>query len=391
MKAQMQQPAASFDEKPRVVLIVDDEELNIKFLSAFLSRKGFRIITAETGLEALEVIQSQMPDVILLDAMMPQIDGFEVCRRVRQNPDTYFLPIVMVTALSSVEDEVRALDAGADDFLSKPINNVELMARLKSLLRVKTLHDELVEHKNELESKNKELVELQSLRDTLTQMIIHDLKNPLTGLMGCTELLKMTWPDMPDKQAGIIKRMEESSSTILKMITEMLDVSRMEENKITLKHEIFPVMDVITSNVDELSGQMQRQRITCQISVSGNLPPATADKDILHRVLANLLHNAIKHSVENTSIVVGAWHDAAESRLYMSVKDQGEGIAEEYQAKIFEKFAQAELKKLGLKTDRGLGLTFCKFAVEAHGGKIWVESHVGQGSEFKFYIPQPKV
>jgi signal transduction histidine kinase len=315
------------------------------------------------------------------------MDGFEVCRRLRKNPETHLLPVIMVTALHSIEDEVRALEAGSDDFLPKPINNLELMARLRSLLRIKTLHDQLRESKIELEEKNQKLIELQGLRDSLTQMIIHDLKNPLTGIMGCLELLQMMPENLSERQLSIIKKMDESSTVIQKMITDILDISRMEENKVKLRKEPFHITELLDANLNELAFMMEKSGISGRMQVDKDVPMISADKDMIHRVVANLLHNAVKHSVKGGKVELGAAYDAALSRLNVSVKDEGEGIAPEYTEKIFEKFAQADLKKLGLKTDRGLGLTFCKLAIEAHGGKIWVESKVGQGSEFKFYLP----
>lgn len=375
------------DEKKHKILIVDDEELNVRFLSTFLQRKGYEIDVASTGVEALEHIDREKPDVVLLDAMMPEMDGFEVCRQLRKNPETHLLPVIMVTALHSIEDEVRALEAGSDDFLPKPINNLELMARLRSLLRIKTLHDELRESKKELEEKNKKLVELQGLRDSLTQMIVHDLKNPLTGIMGCSELLQMMPENLSERQLSIIKKMDESSSVIQKMITDILDISRMEENKVKLRKEPFHITEILDANLNEMAYMIQKNGIVSRLEVEKDVPMVSADKDMIHRVVANLLHNAVKHSAKGGRISMIARYDVANSRLLVSVKDEGEGIAPEYTEKIFEKFAQADLKKLGLKTDRGLGLTFCKLAVEAHGGKIWVDSRIGEGSEFKFYLP----
>ncbi len=369
------------------ILVVDDEELNVKFLNTFLTRKGYAVVSAETGLRALKKIQETNPDVVLLDAMMPEMDGFEVCRRLRSDPATRMLPVIMVTALHSVEDEVRALEAGADDFLSKPINNLELVARLRSLIRIKDLHDLLQGSKEVVESKNRELMELHGLRDTLTQMIVHDLKNPLTGIMGCTELLLMMPENLTDKQKSIIGKMEESASTILKMITEMLDISRMEENKLVLRRQPFHISELIQAAVNELSVMMMKSGVTSRTMITENVPNIQADKDLISRVVANLVHNAIKHSHRDGLIEIVSSYLPESNALEVSIRDQGEGIAPEYTDKIFEKFAQADLKKLGLKTDRGLGLTFCKLAIEAHGGRIWVESEMGRGSEFKFHLP----
>ncbi len=361
-------------EKPKI-LIVDDEDLNIEFLKALLRKKGFEIVTADGGSKALEMINSNKPDLILLDAMMPSPDGFEVCRQLRQNSKTKLLPIIMVTALQSEEDEEKALTAGADDFLSKPINTFELYSRIRSLLRIKLLNDELIE--------------IQALRDSLTQMIIHDLKNPLTGIMGCCELLMLMKDSMSSDQAVLVKKIEDNTAVIANMTNEILDVSRLEENKLQLKRSSFSIEEVFKANVNEFQVMLKKHGVECEIESNSGLPEITADRDIFNRIIANLLFNAIKHSIHRGKIQLKA--EKKSNRFDFAVIDQGEGIPAEYLEKIFEKFAQAEMKQKGLKTDRGLGLTFCKMAIEAHGGKIWAESEVGKGSSFRFYIPDAEI
>ena len=369
------------------ILVVDDEELNVRFLSQFLIRKGFAAITAHSGEEALALVASESPDLVLLDAMMPQMDGFEVCRRLRANPETALLPVVMVTALQRPEDEAHALDAGADDFLPKPINYTELMSRIRSLMRIKDLHDELRTNQDALEEKHDQLLQLQHLRESLTQMLVHDLKNPLTGIMGCTELLTMLSENMTEKQISILKKLEDNTGTLLKMVTELLDVSRMEENKLVIRPEAVSVKEVFMHNIGELEYMIEKYQLVMDMHLSDDNAMVWADRDLLMRIIANLLFNAIKHSQKGGKLTLTCEWQAAEHRMYFAVADTGEGIPVEYLEKIFEKFSQVDLKQRGLKSDRGLGLTFCKLAVEAHGGKIWAESELGKGSTFKFFIP----
>lgn len=369
------------------ILVVDDEELNVRFLSQFLIRKGFAAITAHSGEEALALVASESPDLVLLDAMMPQMDGFEVCRRLRANPETALLPVVMVTALQRPEDEAHALDAGADDFLPKPINYTELMSRIRSLMRIKDLHDELRTNQDALEEKHDQLLQLQHLRESLTQMLVHDLKNPLTGIMGCTELLTMLSENMTEKQVSILKKLEDNTGTLLKMVTELLDVSRMEENKLVIRPEAVSVKEVFMHNIGELEYMIEKYQLVMDIHLRDENAMVWADRDLLMRIIANLLFNAIKHSQKGGKLTLTCEWQAAEHRMCFAVADTGEGIPAEYLEKIFEKFSQVDLKQRGLKSDRGLGLTFCKLAVEAHGGKIWAESELGKGSTFKFFIP----
>ncbi len=312
--------------KQHKILIVDDEELNAEFLRILLQKKGYATLVADGGALALELIRKENPDLVLLDAMMPEIDGFEVCRRLRAQTRTKLLPIIMVTALQSEEDENRALNAGADDFLSKPVNTFELHSRIRSLLRIKTLHDELAE--------------VQTLRDSLTQMIVHDLKNPLTGIMGCCELLLLLQDSMTPEQLSLVKKIEDNTMTIAKMTNEIIDVSRMEENKLNLKRESFSVREVLEANVSELQIMLKKYQLNCEIEADPGLPLIYADRDIFHRVVANLLYNAIKHSFPKGLIKIRALKST--DRMTISIEDNGEGIPAEYRDKIFEKFAQSD-------------------------------------------------
>lgn len=367
------------------ILIVDDEELNLKFLETFLSRKGFVTETAGSGEEAFEALEVEMPDILLLDAMMPDIDGFEVCQRLRMEEKTKSLPIIMVTALSNIKDEVRAFESGADDYVTKPVNDLELLARIRSLLRIKRLHDELRKKQAELEIKNKGLAELEQLKESLTQMIVHDLKNPLTGIMSCAELLTMTQEDLSENHKIIVTKIEESASLMLKMISDLLDVSMLEENKMKLKREKFDIRQLVNANISDISALAQRLDVKLEVNDMADLPEVHADKDLFYRIISNLLNNSLKHSNRKGTIQVG--FQKQENELAVFVQDNGEGIPEPFLEKIFDKFVQADLKKRGLKTDRGLGLTFCKMAVEAHNGRIWAESTIGEGSKFTFTIP----
>jgi len=175
----------------KTILIVDDDEKNIKLLKAYLQAEEYRIFQALNGEDALKMVNNFNPDVILLDVMMPGIDGFEVCKRLKTDEKTKMIPVVMVTALREREDRIKALEAGADDFLSKPVNKTELLVRVKSLLRIKSYHDQLLNSYKEIALKNERLKELERIKEGLTHMIIHDLNNPLSAIYGNLEMIKV--------------------------------------------------------------------------------------------------------------------------------------------------------------------------------------------------------
>ncbi|MCX7920211.1 MAG: response regulator [bacterium] len=371
------------------VLVVDDIEQNVTLLEAYLKLEGYRVIKAYNGEEALQKVEQDPPDIILLDIMMPGIDGYEVCSRLKNDPKTQFIPIVMVTALQDIEDKIKGIEVGADDFISKPFNKEELFTRVKSLLRIKRLNDALQESYRTVAEQNQKLIELAQLKDGLTHMIVHDLKNPLTAIMGYLRIVTSNMlGEVPEKQVKPLNDAYRNSEYLLNMIANLLDISRMEEGQLKLKYETFPLREIVEQNLESLKILAEPDNKTLSMDIPDNLPPLNADKGLLYRVLTNLISNAIKHTYPNEGQVkVTASFNPQDQMIQVNVIDNGEGIPKEYQDKIFDKFTQVETKKLGKKFDTGLGLTFCKLAIEAHGGRIWVESEPEKGSTFSFTIP----
>ncbi|MFH0827932.1 MAG: ATP-binding protein, partial [Candidatus Omnitrophota bacterium] len=318
-------------------------------------------------------------DLILLDVMMPKLDGYEVCRRIKSAKETRFIPVVMLTALSEKEDRIKGIETDADDFISKPFDKEELKARVKSLLRIKSLHDKL-------EESYEKLKQLESLKDSLTHMIIHDLNNPLVGIMGNLQLLQMEiGKALGDAQRNSLEAALLSSEDMKRMIENLLDINKMEESKIKLRREDFKLDEAAREVVEQMRPLALWENKSILLEDSGQLPEISADKELVKRVIANLINNALKHIPQKGAIRVKVVFKSDERVFYLRVEDNGEGIPKEYLEKVFDKFAQVEDKMA--KAGRGLGLTFCKLAVEAHGGKIWVESEPGKGSVFTFTLP----
>jgi signal transduction histidine kinase len=368
------------------ILIVDDDDRNVRLMESILKANNYAVVKVHDGEEALESVAEDRPDLVLLDAMMPKMNGFEVCLRLKKDPATRLIPVIMVTALNALEDKVQALEIGADDFLSKPINRLELLAKMRSVLRTKSLHDQVEKTRCELELKNQELVRLEHLKDSLMQMIVHDLKNPLTGIMGNIELLLRKGDECDaDKRRSLLLKSRDSSNRLLKMIMDLLDISKLEEEKMELQWTRFDLGELVTESLRELRGATEVESKSLAYAQEGETFDIEADRELIRRVLGNLLSNALKHTPSGAEIRVEV--ERGTDGLTVSVVDQGEGIPQEYHAKIFEKFGQVDVKKSGHKADRGLGLTFCKMVVEAHGGRIWVKSAPAKGSVFTFQLP----
>ena len=371
------------------ILIVDDEERNIKLLKAYLIAKQYETAEASNGEEALRMVNDFNPDLVLLDVMMPGIDGFEVCKRLKTDEKTKMIPVVMVTALREKEYRIKALEAGVDDFLTKPVDRTELMVRVKSLLRIKSYHDQLVHSFKEIALKNEKLKELEGVREGLTHMIIHDLNNPLTGVLGNLEIIKFDNDNLSETQLDMIEKSLNYCADIRQLIQGILDVHRMEEGKLQPVKELTNVTKMLADLMEQFISRAKIEKISMTFSNSGEVPSTMIDPNLIKRVIANLLSNAIRHSPEGEEIKVSTGFLAEKNSFAFSVKDNGNGLASEYYQRIFDKFEQVELKNSGVTVGTGgLGLAFCKMAVEAHGGKVWVESDgAAKGCTFKFKIP----
>lgn len=360
------------------ILVVDDDPRNTRLLESLLTSAGYEVLKAAAGKEACRRVASDRPDLVLLDAMMPEMNGFEVCSWIRDRAETSLLPVVMVTALNATEDKVRALDIGADDFLTKPINRLELLAKVKSLLRVRWLQ-------KDLEAKNEELRRAEQLRESLLQMIVHDLKNPLAGIQGSVDLLMMSHLAHTPDARRLARSMRTSCRNMMGMILDMLDVGRMEGGHDVVKPEEFDLSSLVAEDVDECLGLARAAEVELAVETPAPGPRAMADAGLIRRVVANLLNNAIKHTPPGGRVTIGTRTNG--DQIEVRVGDTGEGIPREELERIFQKFARVSGQSRSTRQDRGLGLTFCRMAIEAHGGKIIAESDPGHGSTFTFTIP----
>ena len=366
-------------ERKARILVVDDEQSNVKLLEANLLLQGYEVMTVSNGEEALNKVLETDADLILLDVMMPGIDGFEVTRRLKSDENTRLIPIVLITALKEREDRIKGIEAGCDDFISKPFDKNELLARVKSLLRIKSLQDEL-------EDKYNQLKKLEEMKDSLTHMIVHDLNNPLLVISGRLQLLQME--EEGTFKEGQERNIEEAllaTQELKIMIGTLLDINKMEAGRLQLNYENFNLGDIVREVVDQMNVIAEADEKTIKAEIVENIPVVLADKGLIKRVIANLIGNAIKFTLPKGSIQIKVVYNSSNNSFYTTVKDTGGGISEEYLGRIFDKFVQVQSQKV--KTGRGLGLTFCKMAVEAHGGKIWVESEPNKGSIFIFTLP----
>jgi len=371
------------------ILVVDDEERNIKLLKAMLSLEDYDLKGAMNGEEALDLVARNEFDLILLDVMMPGLDGFEVCRRIKQSEKTRIIPVVMVTALREREHRIRALEAGADDFISKPVDQTELFLRVKSLLRIKTYHDDLKKNYLELADMHAQLRELEKAKEGLTHMVIHDLNSPLMAISSVIQLVLMERENFSEKQVRFLQTSLDQCRDLNQQIQSLLDIHRMEEAKLKPERQATEMAGMVKEILSQFASRALLKRIDLSFDFIKPVPPVQMDHDLISRVVSNLLSNAIRYTPSGGRIQGSVDYLSEKGPLLICVRDTGPGLEPQYHERIFNKFEQVSMKKAGVTVGMsGVGLAFCKMAVEAHGGRIWVESDgQGKGCAFNVEIP----
>ena len=369
-----------------MLLIVDAVEVNRKILAYRLALQGYAVVTAKNTCEALEAMQTQTCDLILLDITMPEIDGYSTLQQLKSDAKLRHIPVVVLSAQDELDSVVRCLEMGAEDYLTRPFNPTLLNARIVACLDKKLARDREIRLFEQLEHNYKRLQELEKLRDDLTHMIIHDLRTPLTSIMMGMQTLEVVG-EMTEDQREIMNIALTGGETLLGMINDLLDIVKMESGSLKLKRAVLDVPRLIASSVDQVASLFKEKNVALDQQIDSDSLTAHGDENKLQRTLVNLLGNAIKFTPSGGTVTIGVQPDDAKQFLRFSVSDTGEGIPAEWQTRIFEKFGQVESRKHGHKASTGLGLTFCKLAVEAHGGDIGVESEPGKGSTFYFTIP----
>jgi two-component system, sensor histidine kinase and response regulator len=372
-----------------LILVADDVPANVELLCDQLATLGYRVETATDGPSAVEATFAKKPDLCILDVSMPagslgvddRSTGFEVCRRIKRDPRTSRIPVIFVTALNDTTDRVKAIEAGGDDFLTKPHNRQILGARLRSLLRLKFATDAL-------EESYRKLRELEKVRDDLMKMIVHDLKSPLTSVLAALEMvLDGDFGAVSEAQRRALGDAEAKAEDLLALIEDLLEVARIEETGIQLEVQAIAPAALLTEVLHEWEMRLAQEEAKATMDVADDTPVFHADKGLVKRVFSNLIQNALTHSPRNVSVAMRARHDGTSDGVLFTVADNGPGIPEEYQEIIFRKFERAKTPSAPRVRSSGLGLAFCKLAVEAHGGRIWVQSAEGKGSQFHFTLP----
>jgi two-component system sensor histidine kinase/response regulator len=360
------------------ILMVDDNPVNLKVLTSMLRQSGWRPRPVTSGRLGLQAAQSDPPDLVLLDVNMPDMSGYELCARMKADPRLAEIPVIFVSALDDTPDKVRGFQVGGVDYITKPFQIDEVRARVST-------HLELRRQRRELEGGLEQLRESERLRDNLVHMIVHDLRSPLSAISIYLEMFAEEARQKLGRQTQLdIASATHAARTMVRLINGILDVSKMESERMTLDLRECDLVHVIGRSLGDFESLVGER----QIAFEHPSPPAwvVADEEIVVRIVQNLLANALRLTPAGGSIRVGIEVEAAHTRVF--VADTGPGIPASLHAKVFEKFATLDTATLPHRQTTGLGLTFCRMAVEAHGGRIGVESQPGQGSTFWFTLPK---
>lgn len=372
---------AQHDASPKV-LVVDDNAENRALAQATLEDEGYTVLLAASGEEAIAVFEAERPDCVLLDVRMPGMDGFEVCSQIRARAGGADTPIVFLTALRDIDTFDRALRAGGDDFLTKPVRPTELLVRVQAALKLGRMSAELREHYELVRRQRDDLMRLQLQKERLTAFVVHDLKNPVNSLDLHAQLLLRN-RGLDDRARESAQRIRDEVRSLLRLLLNLLDISKSEEGRLVpQRHEID--LEALFAEIVE-AHHVKAQDAGVVLRRTVEVRSIAADVDLLRRVLENLLDNALRHAPEQSEVrVTVAPSDGA---VEIRIADAGAGVPPELREKIFERFIQVEnSERVVTRTGRGLGLTFCKLAIEAHGGSIWIEE-ANPGAVFCVRLP----
>lgn len=364
------------------ILIVDDVMSNVLLLKVLLTNEKFAIATASNGRQALEQVNKENPDLILLDVMMPDMSGFEVAQHLKSNPETAEIPIIFLTALNSTADIVKGFQVGANDFISKPFNKEELIIRV-------THQISLVAAKRLILSKTEELRRTIAGRDKLYSVIAHDLRSPMGSIKMVLNMLILNLPveKIGSEMYELLTMANQTTEDVFSLLDNLLKWTKSQIGKLNVVYQDVDVVEVADSVTEIFNMVASLKKITIRV-VKPEKMLVNADIDMLKTVVRNLLSNAIKFSKENSEVLIKM--EEVDGMPVVSVQDHGCGISEEGQKKLLHTDTHFSTFGTNNEEGSGLGLLLCKDFVTKNGGELWFTSTEGEGSIFGFSIPLKK-
>lgn len=367
------------DEEPEskpVILLVDDEPRNLQLLGNALFRDGYDVAFASSGQEALDFLQESLPDLILLDVMMPGMDGYEACRRIKSNPATAGLAVVFVTARTQKEDILEGFRAGAADYVTKPIQIAEVLARVKVQIALKQAQDKL-------EASNQQLADLIDTQRQFLSILTHDVRAPLAGLKNILSDLIGNRDDLEkEDMLELVATCEDSATRLTEFFEDLLSWANSTVSS-EQKRTVFPLRQCLDGMIDLLKPLLDEKEQELEVRVESGIA-ARSDPKMVATVFRNLMTNAIKFTPVGGKVTVST--EERDGRVFVSVRDTGVGIPPERVPFVLD--ASKRRSTLGTSNEKGvgIGLSLCKSLVEALEGKLTFTTEVNRGTTFTFDV-----
>ncbi len=418
------------------ILIVEDSPTQLEQLRFILEQNGYLVKTAHEGVSALKLIHEKKPELVISDIVMPELDGYSLCRIIKEDPKLRDLPVMLLTNLSDPQDVIKGLQAGADNFLTKPYNEQFLLSRISYILLNKELrsagsssdmgidiyfsgrkyfinsnrmqiidlllstyenaiqknvelaeanHQLLAMHK-EIAKKNQELEKLNQDKNRFLQIAAHDIRNPVTAILSFSMmLLDESKEKFSEDEVEFLSIIQESSEFLLKLLNELLDISVIESGQLNLRLNELDLVKIMKSNIVIHRVIAERKNISINFKSDSKEIFANVDQVKIEQVLNNIISNAIKFSHPESEVRILLTKN--DHHIIIMIIDSGLGIPKGEQEKLFQPFAKTSVQSTGGERSTGLGLSICKKIVEAHNGKIWFDSEPNKGSTFYVSLP----
>ncbi len=362
------------EAKGATILVVDDDPTNLSVLFNYLSEMGLKVLVAQDGESAIEQIEYDHPDVILLDILMPNIDGFETCRRLKTSIATRDIPVIFMTALTDVEDIITGFELGAVDYITKPFHHEEVLVRITTHLT--------------LQRQRMELYELNMMKNKFFSIIAHDMKEGLSTLVSLSNFLVMSISEKNGNNIQKAAEMVESSvQNAVKLLENLLNWAKIQDGTMEFHPEVIDLQEVVLENIVLLRGNAREKQIDLSHTITANTL-VYADYNMASMILRNLISNALWFTNSGGEVKVSA--TIVNHFIEVAVSDTGIGISKEDISKLFRIDKKFRRNGTAGEHGTGLGLILCKDLIEMSGGNIWVESEVEQGSTFTFTLPRKK-
>jgi signal transduction histidine kinase len=359
--------------KNNLVLIVDDNYKNLQLLGNVLRGENLDIAVAVNGIQALQIAREVSPSLILLDIMMPEMDGYQVCQKLKENPLTSEIPIIFLTAKTEADDIIKGLSLGAVDYITKPFNTQELLIRVKTHLA--------------LQNSKEELKKINAEKDKFFSIIAHDLKNPFITMLGFSSMLVTDYFDFnDDERIGYLKEMESVAKKSYELLENLLQWSRSQTGRLEFNPTTINLNEIVNDVVELLTPQAKAKDITItNLLIENNI--VFADIEMIKTIIRNICSNGIKFTNRGGNISIYATQN--NKNVILSIKDNGIGMDEKTIEGLFSLSSHNSRKGTMNESGTGLGLLLCKEFAEKNKGQLEVFSKVNEGAEFKLTLPKP--